>query len=132
MHFMGGTFPQNLLDEHGRLRTPRDICAICGKWADHEPWDCPQLVMPGEVLGATSRSERRWQLVQRYTWLTVVVGDALILGFLGLLVTVERFELNDFWRAAGVTVLAGLPILFRELVRHLLHDLRHERQIREE
>jgi hypothetical protein len=74
--------------------------------------------------------ERRWQFVQRYTWLTAVVGDGLILAFLRLLVALNCFSFDDFTLAVYVTVVAGIPILLRELIRHLSGQLRHEQEIR--
>ncbi|RPJ40090.1 MAG: hypothetical protein EHM35_00350 [Planctomycetaceae bacterium] len=67
-------------------------------------------------------SEREWNFVSDFTWLTVIIGDSLVLVALGI----ARPEWA-LWFAAGFAV-AGTPVVLRSL----LNDSANRRELRRE
>lgn len=69
-------------------------------------------------------SERRLRLVTRKTWLTVIIGVAMVMAALTLLIPWECWLM-----VATAFVVAGLPVVGRSIVNEILHDLETERGI---
>lgn len=64
-------------------------------------------------------SERWLRVVSRATWLTVVIGVGVTLGFIGLFTVFSEFTYWRVWAAFGCT---GSPVVCRSILRWLLHD----------
>ena len=62
------------------------------------------------------RAVREWYTPDR-TWITVVIGDGLILGALLCLVPFGILALWQWWIACVYTVAAGVPIIIWQHIR---------------
>lgn len=64
-------------------------------------------------------SERWLRVVSRATWLTVVIGVGVTLGFVGLFSVFSEFT---YWRVWVAFMLTGAPVTLRSLLRQWLHE----------
>lgn len=62
------------------------------------------------------RSVREWYTPDR-TWVTVVIGDGLIIGALGVLALLNEVTWRFWWIAFGYTCAAGAPIIIWQQIR---------------
>lgn len=70
---------------------------------------------------ALSECERRWQLVSRYTWLSVVCGNGLVLAFLAALIPFDAWLI-----VVAAFAVASAPVLVRSLARQVAIERSNE------
>ncbi len=69
------------------------------------------------------RQVREWYTPDR-TWVTVVIGDGLIIGALALTALVGAIGWDAWWIALLFTCVAGAPIIVWQLIRKLQRQRR--------
>lgn len=84
------------------------------------------LVLSGTLYAVILEAvQQRWQLVARRTWITVVIGNALILAWLLVLL-----PFRQWLKVAAAFAAAGSPVVARSILHEILREMVAERRIR--
>ena len=77
------------------------------------------------------RQVREWYTPDR-TWITVAIGDGLILAALGAAVFVDALSLWQWWIAFVYTLAAGVPIIIWQKIRTIKRQRRAAKALERE
>jgi hypothetical protein len=84
------------------------------------------LVLSGALYAVGLEfAERKWQLVSRKTWLSVVIGVVIILAWVALVL-----DFVTWCRVCFAFVACGSPVILRSVIRETIRERNLERAIK--